>query len=90
MVNQYFIDTGLLYDPPEGWRYGFPKVYKPLRGEKVWQTLLRDGYSVSCIKLGMDKYVRFIGERENFEYIPKGNYEDEPIHIRNAIDFPND
>lgn len=32
------------YDPPAGWRYGFPKPYNPLPGEKLEDTLKRDGY----------------------------------------------
>lgn len=32
------------YDPPSGWRYGFPKRYEPLEGETLEQTLVRDGY----------------------------------------------
>lgn len=32
------------YDPPSGWRYGFPKEYKPLPDEKLVDTLRRDGY----------------------------------------------
>ena len=32
------------YDPPEGWRYGFPKPYAPLAGEDLLDTLRRDGY----------------------------------------------
>ncbi len=34
----------LMYDPPSGWLYGFPKPYNPLPNETVEQTLLRDGY----------------------------------------------
>lgn len=86
--------TGLVYDPPEGWKYGFPKTYTPHvlndKVEPVWQTLLRDGYPLSEIKDGMDKYVRFIGSIENFKIIPKGSYADEPEHIKNAANFPND
>ncbi len=33
-----------MYDPPSGWMYGFPRLYKPLDGEEVEQTLIRDGY----------------------------------------------
>src|ERR1700677_3756798 len=36
--------TITIYDPPSGWRYGFPREYEPLRGESLVQTLLRDGY----------------------------------------------
>lgn len=34
----------VIYDPPTGWRYGFPKVYNPLPDETLEQTLIRDGY----------------------------------------------
>ena len=34
----------ILYDPPSGWKYGFPRVYKPAPGEKLEDTLIRDGY----------------------------------------------
>ncbi len=34
----------MIYDPPSGWQYGFPKEYKPLPGETLAATLLRDGY----------------------------------------------
>jgi hypothetical protein len=32
------------YDPPSGWRYGFPREYKPLPSETLADTLRRDGY----------------------------------------------
>jgi hypothetical protein len=32
------------YDPPSGWRYGFPREYKPLPKETIADTLRRDGY----------------------------------------------
>ena len=47
-----------LYDPPEGWRYGFPKIYIPLPGETLEATLLRDGYPQSLIDQGFGGYVR--------------------------------
>ena len=50
-----------VYDPPEGWRYGFPKSYKPLIGEKLEDTLRRDGYPEELLAQGMAKYVRFWG-----------------------------
>ena len=34
----------VLYDPPSGWMYGFPKEYKPLENESLEETLIRDGY----------------------------------------------
>jgi len=33
-----------MYDPPTGWKYGFPREYKPLENEKLKDTLIRDGY----------------------------------------------
>lgn len=33
-----------VYDPPSGWRFGFPRPYKPLEGETLAETLRRDGY----------------------------------------------
>lgn len=33
-----------IYDPPSGWRYGFPRVYAPLPGESINDTLRRDKY----------------------------------------------
>lgn len=50
------------YDPPSGWRYGFPKEYKPLPNETLEQTLLRDGYPQVEIDQGMAKYCRFWGK----------------------------
>lgn len=51
--------TITIYDPPSGWRYGFPREYEPLLGETIEQTLLRDGYPQSEIDAGMAQYVRF-------------------------------
>ena len=48
-----------IYDPPSGWRYGFPKVYDPLPGETLEQTLLRDGYPQTEIDAGGAKHCRF-------------------------------
>lgn len=48
-----------IYDPPAGWRYGFPREYKPLPGESIEETLLRDGYPQKEIDLGGAEHVRF-------------------------------
>jgi hypothetical protein len=48
-----------IYDPPSGWRYGFPKPYKPLPHETLNQTLLRDGYPQAEIDWGAANHVRF-------------------------------
>jgi hypothetical protein len=42
----------LLYDPPSGWKYGFPKPYKPLEGETLTETLIRDGYPPEAASQG--------------------------------------
>lgn len=54
-----------LYDPPSGWKYGFPKPYLPREGESLAETLRRDGYpehELSGITQpdGTVKWVRFI------------------------------
>jgi len=48
-----------IYDPPAGWRYGFPREYKPLPNETLAQTLLRDGYPQKEIDWGGAEHVRF-------------------------------
>lgn len=48
-----------IYDPPSGWRYGFPKVYQPQPGESIADTLLRDGYPQHEIDNGGSDHVRF-------------------------------
>lgn len=34
----------MMYDPPSGWKYGFPKPYLPRPEEAIEDTLRRDGY----------------------------------------------
>lgn len=48
----------LQYDPPSGWRYGFPRPYLPLPNEELSDTLRRDGYPESMIELAKT-YTRF-------------------------------
>jgi hypothetical protein len=64
-----------LYDPPSGWRYGFPKPYKPLEGESLKETLLRDGYPQKEIDRGGHKHCRFIGDYSELQDVckPKQN-----------------
>ena len=64
----------LIYDPPAGWRYGFPKPYNPLPGESLADTLRRDGYPEYEIKNGGATHVRFLGSREELDAlnIPSG------------------
>lgn len=54
----------LIYDPPSGWMYGFPRPYLPKEGETLEDTLLRDGYPQHEIDNGGAKHVRFIGHIE--------------------------
>lgn len=54
-----------LYDPPGGWHYGFPKPYRPLDGEALADTLLRDGYPQREIDNGGDRHCRFIVKEES-------------------------
>ena len=48
-----------MYDPPAGWRYGFPREYNPLPGESCAETLKRDGYPQEEIDWGGAEHVRF-------------------------------
>jgi hypothetical protein len=34
----------LMYDPPSGWKFGFPKEYTPHNGLTVKELLIKDGY----------------------------------------------
>ena len=53
----------MLYDPPEGWKFGFPKEYKPLhKDEPIEETLRRDGYPEDMMDLA--KWTRFIGDKK--------------------------
>lgn len=49
-----------MYDPPLGWKYGFPKEYKPYPADTIEETLVRDGYPQEMIdKMGNHLHVRF-------------------------------
>lgn len=54
------------YDPPSGWRYGFPKAYRPLPNETLADTLRRDGYPEQEIKWGGAEHVRFWQDEPSF------------------------
>jgi len=51
----------MFYDPPYGWKYGFPRRYQPLAGETLAQTLVRDGYPPEDAEWATN-YIRFLGE----------------------------
>lgn len=53
-----------LYDPPSGWRYGFPKVYEPLEDEVIIETLVRDGYPRQMAEDFGAKHCRFWNQIE--------------------------
>lgn len=56
----------LTYDPPSGWRYGFPRLYKPLAGETLAETLIRDGYPSRLAEFGA-KHCGFGGTDKEIE-----------------------
>lgn len=53
----------MMYDPPSGWKYGFPRPYRPKPNETLAQTLYRDGYPFKELKSitidDVTKHVRF-------------------------------
>ena len=55
--------TDTLYDPPTGWRYGFPNAYRPMEDETLEETLVRDGYPEKDAEFGA-KHCRFIRHEE--------------------------
>jgi hypothetical protein len=59
-----------IYDPPEGWRFGFPKVWPVgLRrtSANLAAQLKADGYPASAIPVALD-HTRFIGKFEMLTY----------------------
>jgi hypothetical protein len=42
LIHSWFYTT--FYDPPSGWKYGFPKEFHPEHGETLEETLMRDKY----------------------------------------------
>lgn len=48
-----------MYDPPAGWRYGFPKPFNPEPGSTIEETLLKDGYPQREIDNAGAEYCRF-------------------------------
>ena len=54
----------ITYDPPSGWRYGFPRTYLPATpDEPLVETLVRDGYPAAHAETAA-KHCRFIGSFE--------------------------
>jgi hypothetical protein len=52
--------VGKLVDPPSGWRFGFPRVYNPHKGETFGEWLVRVGYPLKDVDLAI-RYSRVIG-----------------------------
>lgn len=71
----------MLYDPPSGWKYGFPRPYNPLPNESLADTLLRDGYPQREIDNGGARHCRFIGRgaREVVESVYAGTH-NQPVY----------
>jgi hypothetical protein len=40
-------------DPPEGWRYGFPKVYDPAKDGDMVEWMISQGYPKKLAKQGL-------------------------------------
>jgi len=64
----------LMIDPPEGWKYGFPKRIPPEHQSRTLQWLVEEGYPQHLIdKMGDHFYCRYWSEKED---------EDEPVQQR--------
>lgn len=59
-VDQMDPEKWPFYDPPSGWMHGFPRAYRPLPGETLEETLIRDGYPAADAAFAA-KHCRFIG-----------------------------
>lgn len=62
----------ILYDPPSGWMYGFPREYQPLPKEPLRETLIRDGYPREMADMGA-RHCRFLGDLEDLEELRDGD-----------------
>lgn len=63
-MNWNFINTKdnesiLIIDPPEGWKYGFPRPFTKKQNQTVDEWLEEVGYPTVLIKQGMSKYCRY-------------------------------
>lgn len=55
----------LMIDPPEGWRYGFPKALPPEHRHRTMEWLVEEGYPAEVItKYGLHFYCRVWNEPE--------------------------
>lgn len=53
-MNDEEIIAGQLVDPPNGWRYGFPKIYNPKPNETLKQWFIRMGYPENRVHFAVD------------------------------------
>ena len=53
------LNTLTMIDPPEGWKYGFPKTFDIKYNQNIKQWLLENGYPQHLIDQGMAKHCRF-------------------------------
>lgn len=61
----------ILIDPPNGWRYGFPKEYDTYQDLPIREWLVSQGYPQQEIdNAGPNLIVRTIGGGEANEFIP--------------------
>jgi len=44
----------IIVDPPEGWKYGFPKRYDPVPGQSYENWLEQNGYPNHLIYLAVE------------------------------------
>ena len=49
----------LIIDPPEGWKYGFPKPLDKSEDQSLEEWLLINNYPKKLIDQGMAKYCRY-------------------------------
>lgn len=49
----------VLIDPPEGWKYGFPKIYNNHDNKSVEEWLVENGYPQYLVDQGMARYCWF-------------------------------
>lgn len=59
----------MIYDPPSGWQYGFPKPWpKGLQRttQNIIRQLIKDGYPINGIRKNAE-HTRFIGDWEELE-----------------------
>lgn len=54
-----------MIDPPEGWKYGFPKVFDFKEGDNFHEWLVNNGYPIETIKsYGDHFYCRYWTQEE--------------------------